>query len=195
MNSRRPRLTSPLASMRDAVLGVLLRPFLRLSPTAQFVIGFSFLVAVTTLLLVHPLAVGGTSELYKRSLQRVIGLIILIAATYAIAWKFTEHRAGNVPLALSNRRAFALVGSAVVVQTIIMRLGFMFAEGIAIQSTRAPYNDPMVWKFAVPFAAAALLVCLLVDTQLALIGLIGLKWAPQIREPPSIVEISCRFNV
>jgi len=178
MNSRRPRLTSPLASMRDAVLGVLLRPFRRLSPTAQFVIGFSFLVAMTTLLLVHPLAVSNTSELYKRSLQRVIGLVVLIAATYAIAWKFTEHRAGNVALALSNKRAFALVGSAVVVQTMIMRLGFMFADGIAIQSTRAPFNDPMVWRFAVPFAAAALLVCLLVDTQLALItGLITALFA------------------
>jgi putative nucleotidyltransferase with HDIG domain len=33
--------------------------------------------------------------------------------------------------------------------------------------TTAPFNDPMIWNFAIPFAAAALLVVMLVDTQLA----------------------------
>ena len=31
----------------------------------------------------------------------------------------------------------------------------------------APFNDPTIWNFAIPFAAAALLVVMLVDTQLA----------------------------
>ena len=31
----------------------------------------------------------------------------------------------------------------------------------------APFNDPTIWNFAIPFAAAALLVAMLADTQLA----------------------------
>jgi len=104
-----------------------------------------------------------------RPFQGLFGLIFLVAATYAVAWKFTEHRGASVSLSLSNKRAFALVASAVVVQTIIMRLGFMFGEGIAAQSLHTPFSDPTIWSFAIPFAAAALLVCLLVDSQLALI--------------------------
>ena len=172
MNRRRPRFTSPLASLRDATLQVILRPFRGLSPALQFGIGFAFLVAVTTLLLVHPSAIN-RPEFVSRPVQSLLGLIVLISATYAVAWKFTEHRSATVSLSLSNKRAFALVGSAVVVQTIIMRLGFMFGDGIALQTTRAPFNEATIWQFAVPFAAASLLVCLLVDTQLALItGLI-----------------------
>ena len=172
MTRRRPRFTSPLASWRDAALRVILRPFRSLSPTLQFAIGFAFLVTVTTLLLIHPSTIN-RPEFINRPLQGLFGLIVLVAATYAVAWKFTEHRSATVSLSLSNKRAFALVGSAVVVETIIMRLGFMFGDGIALQTTRPPFNEATIWHFAVPYAAAALLVCLLVDTQLALItGLI-----------------------
>ncbi len=33
-----------------------------------------------------------------------------------------------------------------------------------------PFNDPGIWNFAIPFAAAALLVAMLVDTQLAFLA-------------------------
>src|SRR5258706_1341980 len=48
-----------------------------------------------------------------------------------------------------------------------MRIGFTFSDAIAGRMTTAPFNDPMIWDFAIPFAAAALLVVMLVDTQLA----------------------------
>src|SRR5437763_15591387 len=50
-----------------------------------------------------------------------------------------------------------------------MRAGIAVAEGIAAQSPHAPTNDAGLWAFAIPFAASALLVTMLVDTQLALI--------------------------
>ena len=41
-----------------------------------------------------------------------------------------------------------------------------------------PFNDPVIWNFAIPFAAAALLVAMLVDTQLAfLTGIITALFA------------------
>jgi putative nucleotidyltransferase with HDIG domain len=102
-----------------------------------------------------------------RPWQRFIGLLFIVTAVYWASWKFTEHRTATVALLLSRERAFALVTSAIVVQTMIMRAGFTFGDGIAGQGMRAPLNDPVIWNFAIPFAAAALLVAMLVDTQLA----------------------------
>jgi cyclic-di-AMP phosphodiesterase PgpH len=101
--------------------------------------------------------------------NQLFGLLFIVAALYWLAWKFIEHRSTAITLSLSTRKAFALVGSAVIVQTILARVGFTLAEGIVTRGMSSPLNDPIIWDFAVPFASAALLVALLVDTQLGLI--------------------------
>jgi putative nucleotidyltransferase with HDIG domain len=101
--------------------------------------------------------------------NQLFGLLFIVAALYWLAWKFIEHRSTAINLSLSARKAFALVGSAVIVQTILARVGFTLSEGIVSRGMSAPLNDPIIWGFAVPFASAALLVALLVDTQLGLI--------------------------
>jgi putative nucleotidyltransferase with HDIG domain len=105
----------------------------------------------------------------RRWWNQLFGLLFIVAALYWLAWKFIEHRSTAITLSLSTRKAFALVGSAVIVQTILARVGFTLAEGIVTRGMSAPLNDPIIWNFAVPFASAALLVALLVDTQLGLI--------------------------
>ncbi len=97
----------------------------------------------------------------------LLGLLIVVAAVYWAAWKFTEHRSTTSGLALSKRKAFALVGSAIVVETALMRVGVTVSDSVAFQMKSLPMNDPTIWSFAIPFAAAALLVAMLVDTQLA----------------------------
>jgi putative nucleotidyltransferase with HDIG domain len=105
----------------------------------------------------------------RRWWNQLFGLLFIVAALYWLAWKFIEHRSTAINLSLSARKAFALVGSAVIVQTILARVGFTLSEGIVSRGMSAPLNDPIIWDFAVPFASAALLVALLVDTQLGLI--------------------------
>ncbi|HUQ32300.1 MAG TPA: HDIG domain-containing protein, partial [Pyrinomonadaceae bacterium] len=105
----------------------------------------------------------------RRWWNQLFGLLFIVAALYWLAWKFIEHRSTAITLSLSTRKAFALVGSAVIVQTILARVGFTLSEGIVSRGMSAPLNDPIIWDFAVPFASAALLVALLVDTQLGLI--------------------------
>ena len=102
-----------------------------------------------------------------RPWHNIIGLLLLVTAVYWVAWKFTEHRSSASALFLDKYKAFALVGSAILVQTALMRVGFMFGDSLAAQRVNAPLNDPGFWNFAIPFAAAALLVAMLVDTQLA----------------------------
>ncbi|HZI62560.1 MAG TPA: HDIG domain-containing protein [Pyrinomonadaceae bacterium] len=112
-----------------------------------------------------------------RPWQNFFGLLLIVAAVYWAAWKFAEHRSGGSALSLSKHKAFALVGSAILVQTALMKIGFIFGESVAARM-QPPFNDPVIWNFAIPFAAAALLVAMLVDTQLAfLTGMIAALFA------------------
>src|SRR6185295_186621 len=74
------------------------------------------------------------------------GLLLVVIAVYWAAWKFAEHRSGGSPLSLSKHKAFALVGSAIVVQTALMRVGFTFGESVAARM-QPPFNDPIIWNF------------------------------------------------
>jgi putative nucleotidyltransferase with HDIG domain len=112
-----------------------------------------------------------------RPWHHFFGLLLVVIGVYWAAWKFAEHRSGSSALSLSKQKAFALVGSAIVVQTALMRVGFTFGESVAVRM-QAPFNDPIIWNFAIPFAAAALLVAMLVDTPLAfLTGIITALFA------------------
>ena len=112
-----------------------------------------------------------------RPWHNFFGLLLVVIAVYWVAWKFAEHRSGGSLLTLTKHKAFALVGSAIVVQTALMKVGFTFGESVAARM-QPPFNDPVIWNFAIPFAAAALLIAMLVDTQLAfLTGIITALFA------------------
>ena len=158
--SPRPRFTSKIDSVRNAVVGVLLIPLRWFSPATQFAIGFAFLVAATALLLTR----------WPFSFSRTLGVLTLSFAAYFVVWRLVKYRATSVDLLVSPARAFALVGSAILFETGLMWVGFVVSNAIASQSTRAPFNDSLVWSFTIPFAAASLLLTMLLDRQLSLIA-------------------------
>ena len=177
--SPRPRFTSKLDNLRNAVLGVLLVPLRWFPPATQFVIGFACLAISTTALLAR----------WPFNLVRIVGLLIIVSAVYLLVWRLVKYRASNVDLLITPTRAFALVSSAILFETALMRVGFVVADAIASQSTRAPLNDPAVWSFTIPFAAASLLLTMLLDRQLSLVaglvtagfaGLLALEPAPAL---------------
>ncbi len=156
--SPRPRFASRLDTVRNAVVGVLLRPLRWFSPQTQFVLGFAFLVILTTLLLSRwPFRL------------RELSLLLFVTTAFYIVWRVVSYRASIVDLFISGPRAFALVGSAILFQTAVMRSAYLIATAVASQSTRAPFNDVSVWSLAIPFAAAALLITMLLDRQLSLL--------------------------
>ncbi len=154
---------------------------------------------VTPLVLAHLAAMQNTGT-GGRPWQNFFGLLLIVVAVYWAVWKFTEHRSTASALTLSKTRAFALVGSAIVVETGLMRVGFTLADSVANGMKNAPFNDPTIWNFAIPFAAAALLVVMLVDTQLAfLTGIVTALFAGMMA-PTGIQEalyamISCAAAV
>src|ERR1041384_629023 len=101
-----------------------------------------------------------------RPWHNFFGLLLVVIGVYWAAWKFAEHRSSGSALNLTKHKAFALVGSAILVETALMKVGFAFGESTAARM-QPPFNDPLIWNFAIPFAAGALLVGMLVDTQLA----------------------------
>jgi len=109
-------------------------------------------------------AIRGTGHENTRW-TNLLGLFVVVIAVYWAAWKFAEHRRSSA-LSISKQKAFALVGSAILVQTALMKVGFTFGDSVAARM-QAPLNDPALWNFAIPFAAASLLVAMLIDTQLA----------------------------
>jgi putative nucleotidyltransferase with HDIG domain len=187
--SPRPRFTSKMNNVRNAVLGVLLRPFRWFSATSQFAFGFVFLIISTTLLLSPwPFRLW------------TIGILALVSAAYFVVWRFVKYRASEVDLLVTPPRAFALVGSAILFEAVLTRLGFVVANAIASQSTRAPFDDPLVWSFAIPFAAASLLLTLLLDRQLSLLaGLVTAGFAGLLAPRPLLAVlyafISCAAAV
>lgn len=165
--SPRPRFSSRLDTVRNAVVGILLRPIRWFSPRTQFFLGFAFLVITTALLLSHwPFH------------WRELGLLAGVAAIYFLVWRFVSYRTSTIDLLISGPRSFALVGSAILFQTAVMRVATLIALAVASQSTRAPFNDVSVWSFAIPFAAASLLITMLLDRQLSLmVGIVTALFA------------------
>jgi putative nucleotidyltransferase with HDIG domain len=127
----------------------------------------------------------------ERLPQHFIGLFFVAAALYWGAWKFIEHRSlTSAGLALSRGRAFTLVASAVVVETILIRLGVVVAESVAI-FRGSPWNDEMIWTLAVPFASATLLVAILMDVQLALTAALITTLFAGLLAPNNGVLVAC----
>jgi len=166
-------LLRPTVTFDAEATGALLEAAVRAVPPAVVVLKRNQVVAregdtVTPQMLSQFTAIRDYGRSERRP-QFFIGTLLFVAALYWAAWRFTEYRSTITTLPLSPLRAFTLVGLSVLFQLALMRVGFTLAESIAAQSTQAPTNDATLWSFAIPFAAAALLVTLLVDTQLALI--------------------------
>jgi len=155
--SPRPRFTTKIDQIRNALVGALLRPLRWFSPRTQFLIGFSGLSVVTAAVLAHwPFT------------YRTLGVLPIVCLGYVVVWRFVRYRTASVDLLISRERVFALMGSAILVEATVMRLGFLMTDAIGAQSAAAPFDNPRTWSFAIPFAAAALLVRSLLDRQLSL---------------------------
>ncbi|MEP6848875.1 MAG: HDIG domain-containing metalloprotein [Acidobacteriota bacterium] len=104
----------------------------------------------------------------ERRVNRFGGLLLLITSLFWIAWKFIQQRGILPRLALTAEKTFALFGFVVVAQTLLMSALFLLADFTSAQNGQAPFNDPSMWAFAVPFATGSLLMTLLADRPTAL---------------------------
>ncbi len=97
-----------------------------------------------------------------------IGILILLGM-YLIALKKYMDVHQYAEIKLRNRALFLLYGLVLVVNMILVRLGFLIAASVSSAFSAPPLNLLMAYQFAVPFAAGALLLAILTDRQIAMI--------------------------
>ncbi len=105
-------------------------------------------------------------HLAQRQPRRMIGLLLVVTLIFVALYRAAMHETGA---RLSQRRAYWVAATAVTIQMVLVRIG-MFAA--AVLSTRPETNwfgDGLVFQFATPFAAASLVVSILVGSRLALV--------------------------
>jgi len=110
-------------------------------------------------------------QLAERSPKRILFLLSLVSLIF-----FALYRAAQTSQSsrLEPERSFWVAGTAVMIQAALVRIGLF---GAAVLSTRAEsmwLGDALTFQFAIPFGASALVLSLLVGSQMGLIvGLVG----------------------
>lgn len=105
-------------------------------------------------------------HLGQREPRRLIGLLVLVALAFFGLYRTAMN---ETSVRLSQRRAYWVAATAITIQMILVRIGMFSA---AVLSTRAETNwfgDGLIFQFAAPFAAASLVVSILVGSRLALL--------------------------
>jgi cyclic-di-AMP phosphodiesterase PgpH len=117
----------------------------------------------------------------RRTVSHIFGLLFIVSGLYWMTWQFVRRRAAAITLPLSSKRAFTLVGLSILVQTVLIRVGFLLSESLNLYVWRAWMDGYELWSLAIPFASGALLVALLLDTQLGFItGLMAALFAAML---------------
>ncbi|MGH9899737.1 MAG: HD family phosphohydrolase, partial [Pyrinomonadaceae bacterium] len=113
-----------------------------------------------------------------RRLGHYIGLFFIVGVLYWLVGRYSGQRNTSASRLLSKTRAFSLVCSAVIMQTIFLRVGFTVAGSIASGSSQPPFNDPSTLSLVTPCAAAPLLVTMLAGPPFGMLtGLITAVFA------------------
>ena len=105
-------------------------------------------------------------QLSQRQPQRLLGLILAVIVLYFALYKTALN---NPTSRLAPRKAFWLAGLALLLQTILIRVGMFGAAVLSTRPETMRFGDALVYQFAIPFAVCALTLTLLTNTQLGLV--------------------------
>lgn len=106
-------------------------------------------------------------QLSQRQPRRVLGLVIIVAALYYALFRVATS---SKTTRLGPRAAFWVAASLLLLQTFLVRAGMFGAAVLSVRPETMRFGDALIFQFAVPFAACALVLALLVNSQLALIA-------------------------
>ena len=106
-------------------------------------------------------------QLSARQPQRLVALFIVVALIYFALYQSAMRASGS---RLDKVTTFWVAASAVLMQTALVRIGVFIAEALSVRPELSRFGDAFEFQFAIPFAACALVLSLLVSSQLALIA-------------------------
>lgn len=100
----------------------------------------------------------------KYSGRRWIGLVVICAALFYALWRFANR---TRVFSLSSWQVFRLASIALIVQLALIRVGVETAEVIGFRLF-GDVDSPQAYQYAIPFASAALLCALLLESRIAI---------------------------
>jgi putative nucleotidyltransferase with HDIG domain len=106
-------------------------------------------------------------QIKQRDPSHQLGLLVLILLmNFAL---FKTATASQSPR-LGPRTAYWVASLALLIQTILVRVGMFGAAVISARPETMGYGDTFEFQFAIPFAACALVLSLLIGSQIALVA-------------------------
>lgn len=105
-------------------------------------------------------------QLAQRSPLRLLGLFALIALMYFALFKAATTSQSS---RLGPRTAYWVAGSALMIQTLLVRAGMYGAAVLSTQPEMMNLGGFFEFAFAIPFASGALVLSLLIGGQVALV--------------------------
>ncbi|MFN7929631.1 MAG: HDIG domain-containing protein [Blastocatellia bacterium] len=137
----------------------------RIPPRVRFWSFFSLLVFATAHLIAHE------GFLTFNAPQRLLGMMGAMAVIYFALYKASAR---SRSLRLPAETTFWVTSSAILLQTLLVRMGTFLAAMLSNNPEMGRYSGYFGFQLAIPFAASALGVSLLVGSQIALVAaLIG----------------------
>jgi cyclic-di-AMP phosphodiesterase PgpH len=110
-------------------------------------------------------------QLDEREPKRLIGLLFLISLLFFALYKAAVS---NQSSRLTPQTAYWVASSALVIQMLLVRGGMFVAAVLSTRPETMDFGEMFEFQFAIPFAACALVLSLLVGSQVALVAsLIG----------------------
>lgn len=101
-----------------------------------------------------------------RSLLSIGGTALLVGLAVVSLWRYTVHYRRRFRYQ-RVRWLYLLTLTVLVGMVVLIRLSLFLGEAVGSSMTREPFSVVAAYRFAVPLAAGAMLVLLLVDTQVA----------------------------
>jgi putative nucleotidyltransferase with HDIG domain len=105
-------------------------------------------------------------HLTQKEPKRLLGLLVLVTLVFVALYRTAMNESG---VRLSQRRAYWVAATAVAIQMILVRVGMFSAAVLSTRSETNWFGDGLIFQFAIPFAAASLVVAVLVGSRLGLV--------------------------
>jgi len=99
-----------------------------------------------------------------RSLLTIIGVTLFVFILLFSMWRYIEYyQRRHTKL----KNLYIMVGVILIATLLIVKFSIYFANSLGDYFVRSPFNNASSYLYAIPFAAGAMLLVLLVDAQMA----------------------------
>jgi len=106
-------------------------------------------------------------QLMHRNPKRLLGLLALVGLMFFALYKSAINSKSS---RLGPRTGFWVASSALMIQTLLVRVGMFGASVLGARPEAMQFGTSLEFGFAIPFAACALALSLLIGSQLALVA-------------------------